>query len=154
MSHSKTSRLNAAKLGFRHLCVSFPLVRHSRVGGKNPVITRTPLVSRLLGNDLCGSNSQLRFVLLGRSDRFDRLESLQACPTNGSSEPYRQNGSSDSGERKTLALSFLPFKESFDASIETRLVCIRSKTNRFCSDFNWIDTPPLTMADTDPLDSL
>ncbi len=28
------------------------LVRHSRVGG-NPVITRTPLDSRLRGNDLC-----------------------------------------------------------------------------------------------------
>ena len=31
--------------------VSFPLVRHSRAGGK-PVITRTPLDSRLRGNDL------------------------------------------------------------------------------------------------------
>ena len=30
---------------------SFPLVRHSRAGG-NPVITRTPLDSRLRGNDL------------------------------------------------------------------------------------------------------
>ena len=29
-----------------------PCVRHSRVGG-NPVITRTPLDSRLRGNDLC-----------------------------------------------------------------------------------------------------
>ena len=32
--------------------MSFPLVRHSRVRG-NPVITRTPLDSRLRGNDLC-----------------------------------------------------------------------------------------------------
>ena len=30
---------------------SFPLVRHSRAGG-NPVITRTPLDSRLRGNDV------------------------------------------------------------------------------------------------------
>ena len=30
--------------------MSFPLVRHSRAGG-NPVITRTPLDSRLCGND-------------------------------------------------------------------------------------------------------
>ena len=36
----------------RYLRVSFPLVRHSRVGG-NPVVARTPLDSRLRGNDLC-----------------------------------------------------------------------------------------------------
>jgi len=35
-----------------HKCPSFPLVRHSRVGG-NPVISRTPMDSRLRGTDLC-----------------------------------------------------------------------------------------------------
>jgi|GEM_PF-2420200 len=38
-------------MGALPTCPSFPLVRHSRAGG-NPVITRTPLDSRLRGNDL------------------------------------------------------------------------------------------------------
>ena len=51
-------RMQARGLGgpVRYLRVSFTLVRHSRAGG-NPVITRTPMESRLRGNDLCVAHS-------------------------------------------------------------------------------------------------
>ena len=51
-------RVSATCPSFRHLSVIPPLVRHSRVGG-NPVITRTPLDSRLRGNDLCLANGAI-----------------------------------------------------------------------------------------------
>ena len=57
--------------------MSFPLVRHSRAGG-NPVITRTPLDSRLRGNDLL-VDSRLRGNDLLVDARLSGND-LLACP--------------------------------------------------------------------------